>query len=774
MKKRKILIACATAFALLFNFQVAFAADADAAIVKRSVDKLEKDEMIEYGKSKSIIYHQDKSVTIDLARNKEVVLVMDTSIKSTLPDDPDKNPFNYALFSGSEKETLVLHADKVYIDGKSHSNSAINMNLGGSSVITSSVVNEDGSPTKGAITAPGGASDITIMGALDRSTFDLETQSVIKMPDLSGRFSVDAGLSHSKFSTDLDPEDMMPFYLDAVIDGSIVKTYIGKNLKYSLGKDIVDREYYDIVSGEVKSKKVEINKWSISGEELTLSKERPLYFDGDVVFSVEKFSGSGFIVATGDITFNAGVPTDLGLKYKEDGTVDLENSAEIGFYSTAGDINFNLGAGAKFKGLIYAPGTIIKNESGEVVFESGGKVQTGSDAFEIYGTTVARTLQAYGNKKIVYTDTSLKDELGENTEDRSNRLNAIEAAKVIINELSSLKGSNVKIGTVVYSDYAKKLADINNDDTDYIINAEDETNKGDKDALIEVIKSINGLDDKSGSNLGDGLRLAYHMLNDSDDKKAEKYIVVFSYNVPDKWTTSDKVGEKYRKDNVEIKEGIENTTTIDDASDYAIEIGKMINVAGFKGVYFIDSKAGSKLNNINDIAKATGADKNDDGEYMYNPESDLTEDKDKKDFFDKFSQVVKTISQKIAVKSVLAVESVEVRFNNTDEGKLHKLPDGVVFIESTDFILKDGLLELSDPDSVLELSIDKKTATIKDLSMDVKFNKITNSAIINEDPIQFKEAELIYKFNIAGEDSIEVPVLVEPLEVRVEYKVDIQ
>ena len=279
-----------------------------------------------------------------------------------------QNPFNYALFSGDTKNDLILCGNNIEIDGDIHSNSSINIHTDVNSYIHGecSAVN-----------------DVTVSGLEAYKSIDGDRNVIIPMPDLSGKFDVDAKTSKSYFSNELDSNGKR--WIDYINEGSegCIRTDLGENLKCT---------YIEDAPGT----------WSVVGDNLELKEDFPLYFDGNVIFSLDSISGSGFIIASGSITLNNGVtPTDLGLKYNVDGTVDLENSAEIGFYSVDGDIQFNFGTDVKFKGLIYVPGEIKKDG------KPGGNIQVNSRYFELYGSMVASKLTIGGNTKVHYAKTEV-------------------------------------------------------------------------------------------------------------------------------------------------------------------------------------------------------------------------------------------------------------------------------------------------------------------------------------------------------------------------------
>lgn len=765
MIKKGVLLTLLTSFVFLMNFQISYANDVK---IVREIDGLSVTEdgyyEVNYNETKSILLKQNEYVKLDIKKDKEVVILLDGSERETPPDKRPQSPFKYALFAGAEeingnKDVLILRGDQLNISGYSHSNGNIIGGIGpGSSVCKTA---EDKLVSVGEVNISGAGLIIN----------KEENVSIIPMPDLSEKFAVDAKTSKSYFSTSFNPKTGKEYYKDIIISSGeevtgIINSEFGSGLTCTYTGDT----------------------WEINGDSLKLSMKKPLFFDGNVKFSLDSINGDGFIIATGDILFNSGKETSLGLAFKDDGTVDLENSSEIGFYSIEGNIDFNMVSGAKFKGIVYAPGTLVEDETGKLVLK-GGKVQMSTDYFELYGSLVASTLELYGNKKIHYVENDLGKDLEDDTTNRIDFSNVQSVALQIASELAKEKNT-VNMATIIYSDTADILGK-----GFYKLN--------DKDELNELSELINKYEIREGSNLGDGLRLAYHTLKegkpgdiDEEEKdpdgivlnEPEKFLIVLSYNEPTRYTDVDisYAGEIPRGDS-RIKEYNE-----EEALRYAERVAEVIKEEKFSNVYFVDLDIDGTLNSVKEVLKNAGAK----DEFIYDPKAVKIGETIEQTFEEAVNSSIKSILKDI--NYIPKVEKVEVAFS---EDKPHNLPDNVEFVDTVKKeIEKDGKkvivenksdfsydkdtrkLELIE-DVAIDLSSDKTEAKIRDLTMFVKFNTVTHSDLLKKDgkksenDIKFKETELIYTFTLtdrngnSSKEYIQVPV--NELDVRVEVKIDI-
>ncbi|AEV68061.1 VWA domain-containing protein [Acetivibrio clariflavus] len=750
MIKKGVILTLLTSFVFLMNFQISYADDVK---IVREIDGLSVTEdgsyKVKYNETKPILLKQNDYVKLNIKKDKEVVILLDGSEIETPPGKLPQSPFKYALFAGAEeingnKDVLILRGDQLSISGYSHSNGNIIGGIGPGSAVCKS--EEDKLVSVGKVDISGAGLTIN----------KEENVSLIPMPDLSEKFAVDAKTAGSYFSTTFNPKTGKEYYKD-IIDSSgegvtgIIKSEFGSGLTCTYTGDT----------------------WEINGNSLELSMKKPLFFDGNVKFSLNSIIGDGFIIATGDILFNSGKETSLGLAFNDDGTVDLENSSEIGFYSVSGNIDFNMVSGAKFKGIVYAPGTFVEDETGRLILK-GGKVQMSTDYFELYGSLVASTLELYGNKKIYYVENDLSDELEDDTTSRIDFSNVQSVALKIANELSKGK-NNVNMATIIYSDTADILGK-----GFYKLNNEDELNE-----LSELIKEY---EIREGSNLGDGLRLAYHTLKegaakDGDDtlNEPEKFLIVLTYNEPTRYTDVDisYTGEIPSGD-IRIKE-----CNIEEALNYAERVAEVIKEERFDNIYFIDLDADGTLNSVKEVLKKAGTKE----EFTYDPKA-VVEGTAKQTFEEALDISIQSILKDI--NYIPIVEKVEVAFN---DDKSHVLPDYVEFVKTvkeqieidgekkivekkSDFYYDEDTRELElIEDIIIDLSSDKTEAKIEELIMFVKFNTVTNSEQLPEDYIEFKETELIYTFTLVDRNGKElkefIHVPVDKMRVRVESKIDI-
>lgn len=775
MRKKRILLTFLTLIVFVINFQISYA---DGEKIVREIEGLtvtsEGYYKVPYGKTKKLTLKQDKNVELDIKQDKDVVLLLDASDKETTPSgELPKTPFKYALFAGAEeingnKDVLVINGNDISVTGSSHSNGNIRGGLGSGSVICGA---DDVLSSVGEVNVSG--NDIKI----EKKEGTKDGVSVIPMPDMREKFAVDAKTSGSYFSTTFNTKTGMQYFKDILtsvdesVTGGDIKSEFGSGLKCTYSKS----EY----SGD------SMGTWEVNGDSLVLREDLPLFFDGNVKFSLNNITGNGFIIATGNILFNSGKETNLGLKYKYDGTIDLENSSEIGFYSIAGDIDFNMVSGAKFKGIVYAPGSFVENDKGELV-RKGGKVQMSTDYFELYGSLVASTLILYGNKTIHYVETSLHKKLDDSDDSSSIEFaNVQSVALKIAGELAKDKNT-IDMATIVYSDKAHILGK-----GFYTINEEEE--------LGGLTGLINDYETKEGSNLSDGLRLAYHTLRegkiedrdkdgdkDSDDvalDDSEKFLIVLSYNKPTRYTDVDvSFTDEVSSGDSRIKVGEA------EALDKAEDVAKIIKNEKFDSIYFIDINSKSVLSDVQNIIKGAGAK----DKFMFDPQTVIKGGIPEQTFEGSLESAVNSILEDISY--IPKVKDVRVAFNKGD--KKHILPDKVEFVPSIkEEVIEDGKektienegnfefdeatreLSLKDASYEIDLLDNKTKAKISDLEMFAKFSTITDSQTFIDDPIKFEETELIYTFTLTDrlgdEETVSIGVPVNKLDIRVEWLVDI-
>lgn len=259
-----------------------------------------------------------------------------------IEDYVPKNCFDYALFSGDTENDLRLFGNTIKIYGEVRSNSNI--------VI-------------------GDFSDIYIEDSLNavgniinyNSNIGLKKENVneyLEFPDLKKYYYE----RRAFFSTQYSPETGK-MYVDEFVD--------------SKGR-VIDKRFDTTGDLGCVYKSNGVNQeWNIFGTNLTLDYDTPMFFDGNVKMSVEKISGEGIIIATGDIR----ITSNIGYKNN------------VAIYSMDGDINCYMFCD-EFNGLLYAP---------------NGRVSIDYGVFRLYGSIVGKRIDLFGDNEIVYCRTRLSD-----------------------------------------------------------------------------------------------------------------------------------------------------------------------------------------------------------------------------------------------------------------------------------------------------------------------------------------------------------------------------
>lgn len=770
MRKKRILIALLAVLVFVFNFQISFASEADKTVGEPDTSKpsiarsLNEPGNIQFGDTRELTFKQNKDVEVDIIRknppliedifetkDKEIIFMLDASRTVVPPAPPEGDPFSYALFAGSDDKDskLNLSGNKFILEGDCHSNNDIVVGVGRAKSILDGQLRHVGSYEQydpDIKTIPVGNTDK-----------DVVKKDVVKidMPDLSKNFNTTDAIRFSYDALSTSGEKLYKRYLEPGSDYLLSK--YGDELKVS----------YD----------VHAKTWNLDGETLKLNEEKPYFFNGNVIISVDNVVGNGTIVAEDDITFNPGT---LG-------------KSEVGLYSIYGGIVCNLAPGGVFTGLLYAPGI----EKPEYEPESGlvpGSIAVRSLNFEYNGSIVGKSLDLTGDKVIKYVRTKVHDDFSDPDVDNEFLNQTKDKVKKVIDDLALEKGSNIKTATILYSDHAEVIG------SEFITTSKgaDVLTDEEKEKFDDYIDKIGKISEKDGCNLGDGLRLAYHLFKNDGKEDADKYLVVFSYNELDKYTVITGTDDFRTEDGDKIEEKDITSSVKDDkakAVEYAKTVAKMID-SKYKGVYFVDIKPGEEhLSDLSDIAKDSGAKKV--GEYYcYNPEEDTEKDKSymtrfAEDVAEIYSELVvpnkiKVGEKEIPVPDTVIDYDVKVRFGivekdaTTGEDKItysNKLPEGVQFISSSDLTADaSGTLDFVDgfASKVIKKVIKDKesnpiklTATIPELKVNIKFNKIGD--------FEFKLAKLVYEFTNKEdpEDTVIVPVDIEPLKVNVGWKIDI-
>lgn len=639
-------------FALLFSTQVIFAADVTG---KRNTAV-----KVEYLSTQPLSYQQDSDIEIDKIRNnKEIFLLVDSS--SAMREIPEKetSPFDYALFSGSETQDLILESTKVMITGDVHANKSIiqkasSITLKGKMEAVEDIIIEPGS------------------GSIDDAYLD-DNSSVIEMKDLSDKFKVASIKNSTYFSTAEIPSDKSKQWCDLIVnkgDGNILdKEFHGKNADGTL-KYLSCSHYFDSAIGR--------EKWNVSGDEIVLIKGKPLFFDGDVAFSVGKISGDGFIVATGKISFNSG----------------SFDSKDIGIYSIEDDVKFSTGS-VNLNGLIYTP-------NGTATVDSGNMT--------VKGCVVGKNIDSGTGKIDITYDGSLSS------------VKEMKSFEEVERTISVAKTSIEKFVKELKDKYAKSDVKVNiikyNDKAEFVVSEPFNIATGD----LNTFKTnyVNSIDlGSKGANLGDGLRLAYFGHKKSEDKTADKYIVVLAASDPNRWTKNDDLysTEKFKLDNGEIAADSlimdkSSDKATEDAIEYATKVAGLIKSSNIK-TFFIDVNSGDTLGSLRTIATSAGA-----GD-VFNPEAEP----EKKEFGRALDDALVTnIAGTVMDDASYLTPKVTVSFTE-------KIPAKVDVIEYTDFnkVTDDGDLVLKNNDKVIVTDLaeeNKVKVTLDDIKIKVKYNQL--------------------------------------------------
>jgi formylmethanofuran dehydrogenase subunit C len=676
-------------FALLFSSQVIFAAD--------STGKRDTATTVELKSTHTINYIQETDIEIDkIKNNKEIILLMDSS--SAMKEIIEKvgSPFDYALFSGSETENLDIQSGSVLINGGVHANKSITQRAGDIEI-------------NGKLEAVENI-DLGTGGSISGEFTINEDAPVIEMQDLSDKFK-EASIGNPEegksayFSTAPLPFDPSKRWCDLIVN-RVDGTFIADDFK---------GEGYLGCSHGINSSTGNYT-WDINGNELVLVGDRPLYFEGDLQLNVDKISGKGFIVASGNIRFS---------------TSNFA-SEDIGIYSVNGDVNFSTGA-VELKGLIYTP---------------KGRTRADSGAIKVTGSVVGLNVDAgTGNIEINYDGSlgTIKE-----VKKYENLRRTISVTKSVLQDFnvklkSDYAGSDVKLNIITYAEKATvAFSDFHN------ITAND---------VIIPNEYINSIDlGEEAVNLGDGLRRAYYELSSSPDTTAEKYIIVLAAGEPNRWTQNDTPSTGlFETDDGEaldsqIKMGEQQ------AKNYAIEIANMIKAANIKS-FFIDVNPGEAISGLDDVVAAIGT-----SVSMYNPE-EVTGGPT----FDVQlnNALVIDVANDIINEESYIEPKITVEFTE-------KIPAQVEVKEAPDFynVTSSGDLVLKSNDKVVLTDAGKKVkVSLGDISIKVKYQEFP----VGSNKVVYPKITATYTIehpltrNPLGTKEVDI----EKLEVDINWSIDV-
>ncbi|MDP4181104.1 MAG: vWA domain-containing protein [Bacillota bacterium] len=274
-----------------------------------------------------------------------------------------------------------------------------------------------------------------------------------------------------------------------------------------------------------------VNHFEVTGDQFIIPDKTTYNFQGDLKISTArgiKFEGSGMLIATGKITLEGdGIHTSN------------VTDKEAFIYSCTSDIDITPD-NTEITGILYAPQGAINIK--------GTKVK-------ITGSVVAdKLLSEPSDLNVVYKKGEIKDII--------DKVNPPEtyfsiSQNSIKNALTAIKPP-ASVGILKYDSTAN-----DNDFNLYDMN----TYGDDLKTKIDNLKSGNsGL-----SNLGDALRRAYYMLNNSDP--GNKYIIVFTGSKSNICTVES--NSEFKKNDGNALYTKNDTAYLARSLDYAKEIGKM-------------------------------------------------------------------------------------------------------------------------------------------------------------------------------------------------------
>lgn len=542
----------------------------------------------ELAERKDITYRQEGSFDIgQLApREKEIVILMDSSASMNTVIEETESVFDYALFSGDEANDMVLHGASLNIDGNVHSNRGV-------------IQRAKSIDLNGSVKA---VTQVTLQARacqFGSNTTVINNASPIEMPNLSIKFMQEAYMANQLFTDATVNEVLNP-------DGSFKDPL----------QDMVNCYHHSSTS------------WNINGTKLKLNGSA-MYFEGDVVVSVNSMEGSGIIVATGNIMINGD-------------TLSSDSLNPIGFYSVGGNIMFN-NRTVNIHGLVYAP---------------NGNISFNSDTQTVNGSVVGKSLTS-GNNTVTYNH--IKTSIHERAYSYEYHPSTFDMAKSAAKEfIDKFAGKNAKISVVRFSSDA--------DSNDFLFY--DMSLPG---QVIDIKRTIDTFTASGSCNLGDGLRRAYHMLKNSSPY-TNKYIVVLTSFEPNRWTKDDIDPTEFKtSDGEAVNLGGNGLSDVDGrAKGYGYVIGDMISESSIEP-FFIDFKTGGVLGNIEQTAVSAGAAEVDPtGKHYYDAEPANTA---------VTSNILNKIFDKINSGAISDYELEEVEFVETlPEGvQVLSVPDGFTY-----------------------------------------------------------------------------------------------
>ncbi|HPT90666.1 MAG TPA: carbohydrate binding domain-containing protein [Acetivibrio sp.] len=457
----------------------------------------------------------------------------------------------------------------------------------------------------------------------------------------------------------------------------------------------------------------------------TLVINSSMYFMSNLFISLNNTNNvnEGFLIADGNITIQ-------GKDIYPTGPND-----RLYVYSINGNIEFQT-SNSTINGIVYAPGNPSVPNSGNIYFSGNNNTINGTIAgsnlnFSAAGLTVNHMQGQFDSieKKYIESVTYLKS--------------VKDVAKALVDLYA---GTKTKIAVIQYSDSANK-----NDFKLFNMSSEKEVN--------DLKKKINDIapGTSGDSNLGDGMRRAYHILNKSPGKKAEKYIVVLAGSVPNKWTSTSNVTLKPKTDDGNAQH-IKSDEVLYKSLDYAKDIGSIISGSKIRP-FFIDFSPNDIDAVLETIAVASGA------EEVTNTGKHFYSGKNKIDLYNIFEQI--------------NLETVyDVSLNDAVYEEI--FPVGVKVLEVPEWmeiqtVVVDGMTrdKVSGNIDIVPLSFDGEKYNFSIDSFIIKVQFLKPGDILFEG----KDAKLKFKLEYIDADnktvSKDIEAYPENMTVKVTMKVDI-
>ena len=315
-----------------------------------------------------------------------------------------------------------------------------------------------------------------------------------------------------------------------------------------------------------------------------------MHFKGNLRISVPYTANTGnnFLVADGFVKLegrnvNPEILSEEALK---------NNTNKLNIYSIHGNIwvateNSNL------YGILYAAGItgnpLYPYDCGDVIIQGINN--------DLYGSVVAgNDVRLEGSFATVHCTSESNSIIEKNFLPSELRFSARDAAKQLIDKFA---GTNTKICVLQYSDSANA-----NDFNFY--NVSEAANVS---ALKTAIDNI-PVNTSNSSNMGDGLRRAYQMLNDTQSSpSATKYIVSLSASSPNKWTSNEEYNTSINTSFGDAFYISGDGTDSDNqkALDYTLAMGNIINSADIETIIIDNSTEEETSSKIEQIALTSGA-----------------------------------------------------------------------------------------------------------------------------------------------------------------------